>query len=98
MRLRAPRQPFAESPVSFEVPFTAHRLAAAGKPLDMEEGPDPASCRFGTCASVVFGEALVEVDGPSDIGANAASAGAAEDVDEAFHLVVCVASADPCAY
>ena len=39
--LTALRQSLAQRPVTFQVPFTAHRLAARRVPLGIQQDPDP---------------------------------------------------------
>src|SRR5688572_21942162 len=77
----------AEAAVALQVPFAAHGLAARGVQLHIEQRPDPPARRARAGAAVVLQQPTIDVAGPADIGAIAAFAEAAEDVDVARRFV-----------
>src|SRR5690606_12990446 len=81
----ARHQRLAEGTIALEVPFAAHRRAAAGIIFDMQHRPAVAARTLGAGAGVMTGEPALKIERPADISAAAAVAEAAEDVNDAIH-------------
>src|ERR1035437_5164702 len=81
----APRQPLAQPPITFQVPFTAHGFASRRVLLRVPQTPNPPTRRQRACPGIVLGKTPVQIGCPADIGSIAVFAPTTENVNEAFH-------------
>src|SRR5258708_5978264 len=71
--------------VPFEVPLAAHGLPPAFISLSIQKNPASAARRFRARAVIMAPQALIKINGPTDIGLVAGSARAPQDIDIAGH-------------